>query len=170
MTSAVALALIVILPIALIVVLRVNASLVFLSLCLGSVLNQFVTTDTNSLTRLLSSSHATATLHPANSTWRLILLLFPVVVTTALMAYTIKGKSRKTLNILPAIGVGLVGALLVVPLLPTTAANNIINNTLWTQLTNYQGLVVGLSALACLSMLWFHRPKTSGGKHKKHDS
>jgi hypothetical protein len=170
MTTAIALACIVLLPIVIIVVLRVNATLVFLSLCLGDVLTQFVNTYDNSFTNLLYSSHAGTFFHPPNNNWKLILLLLPVVITTILMTHTIKGHSRKLLNVLPAAGVGLVGALLVVPLLPSATAQDLINNSLWTQLTNYQAIIVSVSALACVSMLWLQRPKGGKGKHSKHSS
>jgi hypothetical protein len=170
MTSAITLACIIILPIAIIMALRVNATFVFLSLCLGNVLAQFVATNTNSLTNLLSSSHISASLYPPDNNWKLTLLLLPVVITTLLMLRTVKGNSRKMLNLLPAIGVGLVGALLVVPVLPSAVAQNVVNNSLWSQLTHYQGIIVTLSTLACLSMLWLQRPKTGGGKHSKHSS
>jgi len=71
-------------------------------------------------------------------------------------------------NILPAASVGLVGALLVVPLLPASAAQDIINSSLWDQLTRAQSLIVGISALACLCVLWVQRPKTNSSKHAKH--
>jgi hypothetical protein len=172
MSSAViTLACIVLLPIAIIVALRVNATLVFLSLCLGDVLAQFVANNTNdSLSGLLSSSHITASIHPTDNTWRILLLLLPVVITTAMMIHTVKGNSRILLNILPAAGVGLVGALLVVPLMPASAAQDIINSTLWTRITDAQSLVVGISAIACLGVLWLQRPKVGGGKHGKHSS
>jgi hypothetical protein len=168
MTSAIMLACIVILPIVILFLLRVNAALVFLSLCLGDVLTQFVATNSNTLSGLLSSSHVTATLHPTNNTWRLVLLLLPVVITAAFMVHSVKGNSRKILNILPAAGVGLVGALLVVPLLPAATAETIINNSLWNQLTTYQGVIVVASAIACLSMLLVQQPKGGKGKHSKH--
>lgn len=168
MSSAITLACIVFLPIAIITALRVNATLVFLSLCLGDVLAQFVANDANSLTSLFSSSHVSNNVHPADTTWKLILLLLPVVITTIIMIRTIKGGSRLALNLLPAAGVGLVGALLAVPLLPATAASDLINTTLWTQLTRAESLVVGISALACLGVLWLQRPKASSGKHGKH--
>jgi hypothetical protein len=169
MTSAITLALIIIVPIAILVVLRVNAALVFLSLCLGSVLAQFVVTDTHSLTTLLSSSHITASLHPPDNNWRLFLLVLPVIITTVLMLRTVKG-NKKILNILPAAGVGLVGALLVVPVLPSAAAQNVINNSLWSQLTSYQGAIVAISAVACLLMIGMQRPKNGSSKHSKHSS
>ena len=170
-SAEISLACIVALPIAVIVLLRVNATLVFLSLCLGDVLAQFVANDANSLTSLFSTSHIPATVHPSDATWKLALLLLPVIITTVLMVHTIKGHSRLLLNILPAAGVGLVGALLAVPLLPASAAQDIINSSLWGQITRAQSLIVGISALACLGVLWLQRPKLSGSKHnKKHGS
>jgi hypothetical protein len=167
MTSTIVLACIIILPVALIAALRVNATLVFLSLCLGDVLAQFMVADANSLSGLLSSAHVKATINPTNNTWRIGLLLLPVVVTAAIMIHTVKGNSKMILNILPATGVGLVGALLVVPLLPLGTAQNLINTSLWSQITRVQDVIVGGSALACLGVLWLQRPKTSG-KHGKH--
>ena len=46
----------------------------------------------------------------------------PVVVTISIMIHTVKGNSKVLLNLLPAAGLGLVGALLIVPLLPPAAA------------------------------------------------
>jgi hypothetical protein len=164
------LACLIILPIALVVALRINATLVFLSLCLGDVLAQFVVNDANSLTGLLSSAHIHTTISPTSNTWRLVLLLLPIVITAVIMVHTIKGNSRIIFNILPAAGIGLVGALLVVPLLPPSAAQDIVNTTLWGQITRIQDVIVGGSAVACLFVLWFQRPKSGGSKHGKHSS
>lgn len=173
MAPEVTLAGIVILPIALLLGLRVNATLVFLSLCLGDVLTQFVGSDANDFLGLLSSSNGNSVVHPNDSTLRLILLLLPVVLTTIFMIRTIKGTSRLLLNVLPAAGVGLLGGLLVVPLLPPGLSYNIVSSSLWAQAQRAQDLIVGGSALVCLLVLWLQRPKTGGGhedgKHgKKH--
>lgn len=149
--------------------LRVNATLVFLSLCLGDVLTEFVANDASSVTTLLSKSHvSSAVVSQTNNAWKLILLLLPVVLTTIFMIRTVKGHSRLLLNLLPAAGVGLLGALLVVPLLPATASENIISSSLWVQVTRAQDLIVGGSAVVCMFVLWMQRPKTGEGKHGKH--
>ena len=168
MSSAITLACIVFIPIAIVIALRVNATLVFLSLCLGDVLAQFVPNDTTSLNGVLSSSHISANIHTTDNGWKIALIALPVVVTTLIMIHTIKGNSKVLLNLLPAAGLGLVGALLVVPLLPPAAAEGILENSLWQQLINVQGIIVGVSALACLVFLWMQRPKPSSGKHGKH--
>jgi len=155
-------------PIVVMMVLRINAALVFLSLCLGDVLVQFVAGDTSSFMSLFSAHAAKA--HPTNTTIQLFLLLLPVVLTAVFMIRTVKGP-KLLLNILPAAGVGLLGALLVVPLLPTETAVNILSSNVWHQVKNAQDLIVGLSALFCLLVLWLQRPTAGEGKHgKKHHS
>jgi hypothetical protein len=170
MTPVLTLAAIVIIPILLLMVLRINAALVFLSLCLGDVLVQFVAGDASSFFSLLSSSHVTTPIHTSNNNVDLVLLLFPVVLTAIFMIKTVRGGSRLLLNALPSAGVGMLGALLIVPLLPAGLSHNIINSSLWSQGQRAQDLIVGASALVCLLVLWLQRPKTGGeGKHgKKH--
>ncbi len=167
-SATLSLACLVALPIALIIFLRINATLVFLSMCLGVVLAQFVATDSSSLTSLLSTAHVGSTVHPNNNTWKLILLLLPMVVTMGIMIRTVKGNSKMAYNLLPAIGVGFVGALLIVPLLPASASHDIISSPLWRQMIRAQALIVGISAVACLASLWLMRPKHHDSKHGKH--
>jgi hypothetical protein len=168
MTPVGTLAAIVLIPMIFLMVLRVNATLVFLSLCLGNILTQFVAGDTNDLLGMLSTSHATGTIHATDNGIKLALLLFPVVLTAIFMIRTVNGNSRLFLNLLPAAGVGLLGSLLVVPLLPPGLAHNIVDSSLWDQLVKAQDLIVGSTALICLFVLWLQRPKTGEGKHGKH--
>jgi hypothetical protein len=166
MTPELALAIIVLAPIALLMLLRANAALVFLSLCLGDVLVQFTANDTSSFLTTFSGSHTITSVTTSNSNIKIALLLFPVVLTTIFMVRTVQGGSRLLLNILPAAGVGLLGSLLVVPLLPPDMAHDIIDSSLWHQAQNAQVLIVGASALVCLMVLWLQRPKA--GKHRHH--
>jgi hypothetical protein len=163
----IALALIVLIPVVVLLLLRINAALVFLSLCLGDVLVQFVARDTTEFLTL----HADQVPRVANAGSngvKLVLLLLPVVLTAVFMIRTVHGRGRLLLNILPAAGVGLLGALLVVPLLPPGLAHNVVGSSLWDQVTRAQDLIVGASALVCLFVLWLQRPKTGGGKRGKH--
>ncbi len=167
MTPAFTLGLIVLIPIIALTALRINAALVFLSLCLGDVLVQFVAPDANSFLALFSA-HVPKGIDTGNQNIKLILLLLPVVLTSVFMIRTVKGYGRLTLNLLPAAGVGLLGGLLVVPLLPPGLSHNIINSSAWSQVQRTQDLIVGASALVCLMVLWLQRPKTGGTKHSKH--
>jgi hypothetical protein len=159
------LAAIVAVPVVLLLVLRVNAALVFLSLCLGYVLMQFVAPDANSFLQLFSAKVPRG-IDTGNDTVKLVLLLLPVVLTAIFLIRTVRGYGRLILNILPAAGVGLLGGLLIVPLLPPGLSHNITDSPLWDQVQRAQDLIVGTSALICLLVLWLGRPKV--GHDKKH--
>ncbi len=158
---------IVLVPVLAMMILRINAALVFLSLCLGDVLVQFVAKDTSEFLTLHNGKISQAATS-GNNTVKLILLLFPVILTAVFMIRTINGNSRLILNLLPAAGVGLLGALLVVPLLPPGLGHNVVNSSLWDQVNKAQDLIVGASAVVCLFVLWLQRPKTGHTKHSKH--
>ena len=160
------LAALVIIPIALILWLRINATLVFLSLCLGSVLVQFVAKDTTNFLTLHASQVPKQTSIGGNNV-KLALLLLPVVLTAIFMIRTVHGKAKLYLNVLPSAGVGMLGALLVVPLLPAGLAHNVVLSPLWSKATNVQDIIVGASALICLLVLWLQRPKTGHSEEKK---
>jgi hypothetical protein len=166
------LAAIVIIPAAVLMLLRINAALVFLSLCLGNVLVQFVASDASSWLTTFSSSHTTTVVTTTNSNIKIALLLLPAVLTAVFMIRTIQGNSRLLLNLLPSVGVGLLGALLVVPLLEPQLSHNIIASSLWFQAQQAENLIIGASAVVCLVVLWLQRPKAGGGsKHRpKHKS
>jgi len=146
--------------------LRINAVLVFLSLCLGDVLVQFVANDTNSLLSFIASSNA-QTIGSGNNAAKIGLLLFPALLTMLFMIKSVRGPTKLILNLLPAVGVGLITALLLVPLLPGGLSHNIMASTQWNQAHRAQDLIVGASALVCLFVLWQQRPKHDE-KHGKH--
>ncbi len=146
---------------------RINASIVFLSLCLGNVLMQFVSPDAHQFLALFSA-HVTKGIDAGNSTIKLILILFPPILSSVMMVKSVKG-NHKYLNILPALGVGLLAALLVTPLLSAHLSNSIINSNDWTQLKSNEAAVVGISSIIALLVLWLQGPKNKHekGKHSK---
>jgi hypothetical protein len=164
-TPEIILGAIVLVPIVLLMVLRINAALVFLSLCLGDVLVQFVASDANSFTSLFSASPKVQSVANNGSAIQLGLLLLPVLLTALFMIKTVKG-AKLAFNVLPAAGVGFLGALLAVPLLSAGTSANITGSSLWVQVTRAQDLIVGTSALVCLLMIWMMRPKHSKGEEK----
>lgn len=149
-------------PVVLMTVLRINASLVFLSVCLGSVLVRFVGPDALDLMRLFGSKSSTLT----ESTLQLILLLVPVVLTLLFMIRSVKG-GKLVFNVLPAAGASFLLLLLVEPLLSPGLIGTLTSSPLWSQIERSQALVVGASALLCLMFLWLQRPRhESDKKHK----
>lgn len=166
-TALITLLAIVGLPIVAIMALRINAALVFMAFCLGSVLTQFVADDAGWLVTLAEPTVPQAG-SVSESMVKLGLLLLPPVLTAIFMIRTVRGGGRQLLNLLPAIGTGFLAALLMVPLLMPGTAIPIMALPLWQEVIKLQDLIIGSSALLCLLVLWLQRPKTGEGKHHKH--
>ena len=154
MTSAeIALIAMIVVPVAMVMLLRANATLVFLSLCLGAVLNQFLARDVTDFAHLFFPQ---ANLAPYEL--QILLVLVPALVTAVLMLRTVKG-IKSWLNILPALAVGGIVPLLVVPLLPSFVRQPLHDEQLWQALSQGQDLIVGIGAMVSLLFLWVQRPK-----------
>ena len=144
-------------PVVILTLLRVNAAFIFLSLCLGDVLAQFVSRDAITVVNGAHSVSANFVI--------LGILLVPVVLTLVFMIRTVHG-SGLVLNVLPAIGVGLLTALLVVPLTTPGLHANLVHSQAWSDLQKSQDLIVSFSAFICLLFLWKQRPHEK--HHRKH--
>lgn len=147
-------------PAALLLILRVNAALVFLSACLGAVLLRYIGPDATDFADMFLS-------WLNGNNLKLALFLLPVVLTTIFMIRTVKG-GRNALNVFPALGTGLLIALVCVPLLSPAFADQAQGSRAWDVLLQLQSLVIGVSALVCLLFLWMQRPKSGHDKHSKH--
>ena len=154
-------------PIVAIVALRVNALIVYLGLCLGYVLSEFDGTN-KEVTKIAGSSKWVQHVG-GSSNAHLILLLLPAVI---LLLFTIKTASggKYSINLIPAVAVGILAVITVVPLLPVSTAVKVMNEPLWTSVTKYQGALVALSVLIATIMLIIEHSKFSPkpkGKHSK---
>ena len=165
MTPELILGAIVLAPVAALILLRANAALVFLSLCAGSVLSTYAAQDVTALVQMFSA-HAPGAV-TASENVKLVLLILPAALTTILMIKTVKKKSL-IFNALPAVGVGFLAALLVVPLLPIGVRFNITGSSFWEQGQQIQGYVIGLTASVSLLTIWMQRPKHGGHHEEKH--
>ena len=147
-------------PVLVLTLLRINAALVFLSLCLGAVLVEYVAGEANSLITLFSEQAGTV----SASSMQLVLLLAPAVVTCVVTVFSVHGKLKTILNILPALAASALALLLVVPLLPNGLRFELEMQEVWRHLVKAQALVVGLGAIISLVFLWLQR-----GSFKHHD-
>jgi hypothetical protein len=152
---------IIVVPVIVLSLLRVNAVMVFLSLCLGQVLVQFVSDEAANTVGIIASDGST---NP--SLVSLGLLLVPAIFTSLIMARTIKGKLGLLLNVLPAISVGVLGLLLAEPLFSPGLQATIEASDAWYLLSKLQTIVLGLSAIISLFFLWLQRPRAH--KEEKH--
>jgi len=140
-------------PVIVLVALRINAALVFLSLCLGAVLVQYVAGEANSLLSLFSAKTGSV----SAASVQLVLLFAAALVTCVLTVFSVRGEIKISLNVLPAVAATLLALLLAVPLLAPGLRYAIEGQALWRQLTNAQALVVGLGAVISLFFLWTQR-------------
>jgi hypothetical protein len=149
-------------PIVTMTVLRINAVMVFLSLCLGEVLVTFVADDSSIMLNLFSS-HRPSEL--SQSGLRLALLLGPAALTAIFTLFSVKGHGRTLLNIAPAAGAAFLGVVLAVPELSPGLRGSIQSGQTWQQLSQAQALIIGVTAL--ISLLFFWMQRRAGTHHSK---
>jgi hypothetical protein len=165
-TATIALAAIILVPVILLMFFKINAALVYLSVCLGNVLVQFVAPDAQQFVSLFSA-HVPKGIDTGDTFIKLMLLFLPVILTAIFMIKTVHGKGKLFINLLPAIGTGLLICLLITPLLHDSLSTSVLQTELWRQLQMSQDLIIGVSSLFCLMALWLQRPKTGNKKEKK---
>lgn len=163
MTYMLILAGIVLVPLFLISFFRSNSMVVFMSLCLGSVLATYATPDIAFfLTEIFGLDQLTV------SQWsKLIVLVTPPALAIIFTMRSVSG-SRRFINVLPALATGPLFALLAVPLLPADLQKNLMHASLWHTLDNLQTAILLGGAFFSLMFLFItsHRPAKSDEKHK----
>jgi ABC-type polysaccharide/polyol phosphate export permease len=150
------------LPTLIIVALRLNGAMMFLSLCLGAILVQYVGSNTNDLMDLISPRAGTL----SKSTLSLGLLLIPAIVTGMVTLMSVHGRLRVLFNILPALAMSSLAVLLVVPLLSPHMAATLERGGTWHFISHAESLIVSSGALVSLLALWTQRHHFKG--HESH--
>lgn len=141
------------LPVLLFVLLRANAAMVFLSVCLGAVLVDHVAPEANTMLGLFSAKPSQL----SQTTIELALLLVPAIVTTVITALSVHGRLKVVLNIVPAAAASMLLVLLIVPLLPKGLMFAFESQPAWRVLWNSEAFVIGAGALVSLFFLWTQR-------------
>ena len=140
-------------PAVLFVAIRINASLVFLSLCLGAVLVQYVGSEASTLMHL-----ATPRAGPAStSTIQFLLLVAPAAVTSLVTVFSVHGRLKNVVNVLPAVAAAALFVLLALPALPPGLRHELQGQQAWHYLSNAQSLVISAGAVVSLGFLWTQR-------------
>jgi uncharacterized membrane protein len=148
------------LPAVIVIVLRSDAAVVFLSLCAGSLLVHYAGNDAGLVGSAIGNNSAVT-----GQYFQLGLLLVPTALSAVMLKKSMRG-GKVVLNVLPAIAVGLVGVLLAVPLLPNGISDAITKTSGWSMLHGNQELVVAASVLVSLVSLWVAH--LGSGKKPKH--
>lgn len=136
-----------------IAVLRINAAMMFLSVCLGAVLVQYVGPQANELIRLFVPRAGSV----SASTLNLILLLAPVAMTGVVTVFSVHGRMRVLVNLLPAVACASLVVLLAVPMLPANVSFAFTDEKIWNILSKSEALVIGAGGVMSLFFLWTQR-------------
>lgn len=154
------------LPMLIIVLLRVNGAVAFMSLCLGSVLVTYTSSDVDTVfTSFANKKDVLAT----NQWVQLALLVAPFLLTILFTRGHVRGGFKNILNVLPALATGLLCALLVVPLLSAGLQRQIHHLNEWHQLSNAQtGVILAGAVFSLVFLLFTHRPRHGEEDKKKH--
>lgn len=145
-------------PAVLTFLLKSNAALGFLALCVGFVLSTSVIGD---LRQLLSEMNLSVT----NSTLAITLLVLPLVLT---LLITRKSNSRGFIRWLQLLAALLAGGLLALTAAPVINADwlNLAKSDIWKNLLKIQSGVIGAGAFLSLVAVWFASSKSHGKRHK----
>lgn len=161
MASSFALLIIIVIVLAIITILRINAIYLYFSLAVGYVLTNTISSDTNSLMSLFSSSSSPTILNNI----KLIILFVPVVATALFMFRSIK-KKKIIINLLPSIAFIILGLFLVIPLMTSSSSSFITSSSYWSNIVKAKDLLIEMSALITLTIMYIERL----GRHSLRES
>lgn len=159
MNPLIVIGIIVAVPTLLILLSRTKAALVFMALCVGSVLSTFVGDAALDMVQLFTRSYSPAVLAGV----QIGLLTAPALLTMLFLNRTLSG-SKVFINVFPALLTGVMTLYFITPLLPDAVRLSVIDTEVWQELSQYQAIVVGTAVLLSLGQLW------AGGaaaRHKK---
>jgi len=145
-------------PVVLTFLLKSNAALSFLALCVGFVLSTSVIGD---LKQLLSEMNLSVT----NSTLAISLLVLPLVLTLLLTRKSNTKGLKLWLQLLAALGTGGLLALSVAPVINASWLD-LSKSDVWDNILKIQSGIVGAGALLSFALVWLGSSKLHRKKHK----
>lgn len=164
MTNLLILGALLLVPAVLLVVLKANGGVAFLSLCLG---NMLVTALGSDVSELLSSFSPDNYLL-VNQWTKVALLLLPFVITMLFTKGSVTSGSKLVFNIIVSLACGALLISLVMPLLPSDLQSSLKEEPLWMEVTNLYVAIIILGSITSMAMLLKGHAATSheGKKHK----
>lgn len=149
----------VVLPLVMVLVLRSNGAVAFLSVCLGSVLVATVSSDVIDFTAAFTPLGDEI----VDDWTKVALLLLPLLIGLFVTRKSV-GASKQAINFIPALAAGLLLALFAVPLLPSGVEKTIAGTDYWDMLQNLKTLIILGGAAMSFGLLLIARPR-----HKEED-
>lgn len=162
MEYTILLVVILVLPAALSIILKVSASALFFAVMSGELLGRYFGHDAERAIKLVSGNDTVAHFGEA------ILLLLPVILTAIVMRGTLP-KNKAVLHLVPALIAGLVLAAFLLPVLPVHLQESFRSTPYGAYVFEANSAIIGAIVLAHLILLWlFDRGKHGKKHHKKH--
>jgi len=147
-------------PVLITFLLKSDASLSFMALCVGFVLSTSVIGDLN---KLLNQMNLSVT----DTTIAMILIVTPLALTLLLTRKAHVKGIMFLLQLVVALAAGGLLALSIAPLIGNSQQFNLPQSEFWPKLQNMQAIVIGVGGLLSLLLVWTaHIRKHSGKKHK----
>jgi hypothetical protein len=138
-----------IVPLLVIVVLRANAMLVFMSLCMGYTLANIAYYDINSLFASFSPNAGSLQL-----SWiKVLLVCVPIILSILFTAKSIRGSSKQFANFFLAIATSVVFGIIIKQFLPAQWQRTIETEPLWVHINALETIAFITGAVACLIMM-----------------
>ncbi len=161
MTPLILLAVVASIPLLQALFLRVNTICVFLSIAVGELLVRSVGDDLAFMIGAIVKSQNSAVIA------QITLLLLPLLLSFYLMRHTLP-RSRILLHALPLAGSGIMLAIFILPLLPSSIQGQVLNDPTGKALQHAQDVIVAVTAIATLVLMWLtgrHHEPHHGRKH-----
>jgi len=152
----------IVLPALLMMWLRTNAAVVFLALCAGNVLVTLSGEDARLVTSSLTAGNPVAL-----RAVQVVLLTLPAVLIMFILRKTVAA-SKMPFQLLPAIATGVVGILLVVPLLTPLAQATAADNRVWQALMQYEEFILLVGVFGSLLVAGISARSKHDDKKKHH--
>lgn len=159
MTDAI-LAILILLPVALVILLKSNAALAVLALCAGYTLDNLASSDiTTGLTSLKLSSLSSVDID-------LILLILPLILTIIFTSRSWSGRSKMISQTLAAVAAGIMLGIISMPFISSITDINLFSSKLWPLIQHIRASVIIFGVIYSLLLIWFSKTKEHSKKHK----
>lgn len=161
-SSLIWLILIIIVPALVIYLLKINSALALFGLFIGYSISNL----DSSLTRQIPKNvvQSINLVYPKHESLLLLFILLPVVLLALSSLHSLKGLKAK-LNIIPALGFGLLLLVIIEPYLSISVQTSLVNSSIYKDIYKYTSLIVASDAL--LAILFYFLKSAKHHKHHK---
>ncbi|HUY53172.1 MAG TPA: hypothetical protein VMV24_01190 [Candidatus Dormibacteraeota bacterium] len=140
---------VIIATVAVLLATKTNAGLVFLSLCAGNTLLQFADRNISYINTKLQQNYLTSRFIVSHGLLKVVIVLVPVAI-ILIFSKHYRSRSKWLTQILPSTAAGVLGCLIIIPLLSASAQNSIASNPTWSLIQKYQIPIVAIGLLIAL--------------------